>query len=199
MERENHHEYLKEAQGFDLGSAFERYRDNLIKAAEKLLKNHDIKNYQTVAPDLVQNAFLQLHRAETILPQKKRDLYGLLARSIQSAVEAYLTLEANPDPKHPKPYNIRASHLESIDKAKNISAPPDQDKINLEELINNVTNITDMQKRILIAHHIEGKSYQEISEEFGFTSHQAVHQHEERAVEKLRMNPKFKNLLNIHE
>ena len=190
LEHQNHPQ-----QNLDLASGFELYKKNLIKTAEKLLERHGIENYETIAPDLIQNVFLQLLRTNKALPNTKTKLNSLLGRYTQTAVDHYIRLVAKENPNNPKSIHIRESHFTSLDEAKNITVPPSQEKLNLEDLINSVKNITPLQKEILIARYIEDKNLKEIALEMGFKSYQAVGEHEYRALEALRENPKFQDLL----
>jgi len=183
------------AHNFDLATAFELYNKNLIGYAEGALKKYGVKNYKTIAPDIVQNAYLQLQSLDKPIPQTKTELIKFLSVCVFSESEHYVRLKAATDSKHPRSNKIRESHLTDLSEAENITVPPQQEKMDsLAGMINSVSNITKIQKEILIAHYVEGKTLDEIAPEMGLESREQVKDRLYKAQEKLKTNPKFKNL-----
>ena|SRR3989344_2806410 len=181
---------------FTLEDAFRLYHKNFISTAENELRRQGIKNYSTIAPDVVQNAYLSFQRARQSFHGSKTEFCELLNRFIQSGAEHYVRLQGKINPKHPTFRRIRDSGLVPLEKASHIFIEPNQEKVDLATLIEGVENITPLQKKILIKEFIEGKTGEEIAEELNFNSSQAVRQHKYKALKTLARNPKFKFLLH---
>lgn len=187
---------------FDLESAFNLYHKTLLRIATQQLKNQDIKNAATIAPDLVQEVYLELQKANKPLPQTKSDLSQLLARWTMTAAERYVRLEAKVNPKYPNPYNIRQSHLVELKQASRIAEKPlpTISEISLSELINRSKLINDKEKQILLAHYVEEKPLDQIAQELGMKDRRWVSAKEGVALKKLKRDRKlFQFLINKYE